>query len=207
MAKNFLLEFIMKNATVIIWILLSLFCTDAGISAELPISEATAECIDCHSSFQPGIVHDWQNSRHARMTPKEAMAVEGVARKVSSTTVPENLQTVVVGCAECHTLRPEAHADTFEHNGFDVHVVVSPDDCQTCHVTERKQYSKNIMAHAYGNLADNKNRPMMIPEQSPVIIVTAPSWSSAGMKPVIRKPPVNWNFPLLKAGPIRAWGA
>jgi hypothetical protein len=96
------------------------------------------------------LVNDWQNSRHAKITPKEAIAVEGVARKVSSTTVPENLQNVVVGCAECHTLRPKAHADTFDHNGYDVHVVVSPDDCQTCHVTERQQYSQNIMAHAYG---------------------------------------------------------
>jgi hypothetical protein len=146
----------MKNTAVIIWILIGFVSAGAGISAEIPISEATAECIDCHSSHQPGVVNDWQNSRHARMTPKEAMTVEGVARKVSSTTVPENLQTVVVGCAECHTLRPEAHADTFEHNGYDVHVVVSPDDCQTCHATERQQYSKNIMAHAYANLADNK---------------------------------------------------
>lgn len=146
----------MKIAAVIIWIFISFISAAAGISAEVPISEATAECIDCHSSFQPGVVHDWQNSRHSQITPKEAMTVEGVARKVSSTTVPENFQNVVVGCAECHTLRPKAHADTFEHNSYDVHVVVSPDDCQTCHETERRQYSQNIMAHAYGNLADNK---------------------------------------------------
>ena len=123
---------------------------------EVPLSEASAECIDCHSSFQPGIVNDWQNSRHAKITPKSAMAVEGVARKVSSKSVPESLQNVAVGCAECHTRRPKAHADTFDHNGYEIHVVVSPDDCQTCHTTERKQYAKNIMAHAYGNLADNK---------------------------------------------------
>ena len=123
---------------------------------EVPLSEASAECIDCHSSFQPGIVNDWQNSRHAKITPKSAMAAEGVARKVSSKSVPESLQNVAVGCAECHTRRPKAHADTFDHNGYEIHVVVSPDDCQTCHTTERKQYAKNIMAHAYGNLADNK---------------------------------------------------
>jgi hypothetical protein len=146
----------MNNTAVIICIFISFFSAATGISAEVPISEATTECIDCHSSFQPGIVDDWQNSRHAKITPKEAMAAEGVARKVSSAAVPENLQTVVVGCAECHTLRPKAHADTFDHNGYDIHVVVSPDDCQTCHATERQQYSKNIMAHAYGNLADNK---------------------------------------------------
>jgi hypothetical protein len=146
----------MKKWAVIILIFTCFVCAGTAMSAEVPISEASAECIDCHSSFRPGIVNDWQNSRHARITPKSAMAVEGVARKVSNNAVPESLQNVVVGCAECHTLRPKAHADTFEHNGYDVHVVVSPDDCKTCHATERKQYSKNIMAHAYGNLANNK---------------------------------------------------
>jgi hypothetical protein len=145
----------MKNVALIILILIVFSGAGIATSAEIPISEATTECIDCHSSFQPGIVNDWRNSRHAQITPKIAMAVEGVARKVSSKAVSENLQNVAVGCAECHMLRPKAHADTFEHNGYDVHVVVSPDDCQTCHATERKQYAKNIMAHAYGNLADN----------------------------------------------------
>ena len=150
----------MKTTAMIIWIFIGVISAGAGISAEVPISDATSECIDCHSSFQPGIVNDWQNSRHAKITPKEAMAVEGVARKVSSTTVPENLSNVVVGCAECHTQRPKAHADTFDHNGYDVHVVVSPNDCETCHATERQQYSQNIMAHAYGNLAHNKRHQM-----------------------------------------------
>jgi hydroxylamine dehydrogenase len=156
MATGLLQELIMKNAAVIIWVLVCSFSAGTAIPAELAISEATAECIDCHSSIHPGIVSGWQKSRHAKIPPREAMAVEGVARKVSSKTVPENLQNVVVGCAECHTQRPKAHADTFEHNGYDVHVVVSPDDCQTCHATERLQFSKNIMAYAYGNLADNK---------------------------------------------------
>ena len=146
----------MKKRILVIWVLVIFSFAGTAASAETPISEATAECIDCHSSFQPGIVSDWRNSRHAKITPKSAMAVEGVARKVSSKSVPEGLQNVAVGCAECHTLRPKAHADTFEHNGYEVHVVVSPDDCQTCHPTERQQYAKNIMAHAYGNLADNK---------------------------------------------------
>ena len=146
----------MKIGVMTISILIGLFAAGTTPAAEVAISEATSECIDCHASIHPGIVEDWQNSRHAVITPQKAMAVEGVARKVSSTSVPEELQNVVVGCAECHTLRPKAHADTFDHNGYDIHVVVSPDDCQTCHMTERKQYAKNIMAHAYGNLADNK---------------------------------------------------
>jgi hypothetical protein len=122
---------------------------------ELPISDATSECLDCHAIIHPGIVSGWQKSRHARITPKQAMAVEGLARKVSSQSVAEPLSGVVVGCAECHLLRPDAHADSYEHNGYTVHNVVSPDDCATCHPTEAGQYSRNIMSHAYGNLENN----------------------------------------------------
>jgi hypothetical protein len=65
------------------------------------------------------------------------------------------LKGVAVGCAECHLLRPDAHADTFYHNGYDVHVVVSPDDCKTCHAQEADQYARNLMSHARKNLAGN----------------------------------------------------
>ncbi|CAB1081420.1 Hydroxylamine oxidoreductase (Fragment) [Olavius algarvensis Delta 1 endosymbiont] len=126
-----------------------------GPAVEIPVSEATAECLDCHASTHPGIVKDWQNSRHAMITTKQALATEGLALKVSSRTIPEDLQTSSVGCAECHTLRPEAHADTFEHNGYDIHIVVSPDDCATCHSVEAEQYSKNLMANAFKNLDAN----------------------------------------------------
>ena len=123
---------------------------------DLPISEATAECIDCHTIFQPGIVEDWQQSRHARITPKQAMQADALALKVSSKTIPDDLKETVVGCAECHMLRPESHKDTFDHNGYDIHIVVSPNDCRTCHAVEAEQYSHNLMAHAYNNLAGNK---------------------------------------------------
>jgi hypothetical protein len=140
-----------------LFICLGIFFLQASISfsAEIPISEASSECIDCHASVHPGIVKDWQNSRHAEITPKEAMAVDGPARKVSSEKVPDSLKGTAVGCAECHMLRPGAHADTFEHNGYEIHVVVSPGDCATCHSEEAQQYSKNLMANAYDNLAEN----------------------------------------------------
>ena len=137
--------------TTVLWTLMagSSWCQD------VPVSEATQECLDCHTIFHPGIVEGWRSSRHAAVTPRQAMAVEGPARKVSSPAVPEPLSASVVGCAECHTLRPSAHADTFEHNGYNIHVVLSPEDCRTCHAQEAEQYSGNIMAHAYSNLADN----------------------------------------------------
>lgn len=120
-----------------------------------PVSKATQECLDCHAVYHPGIVKSWRSSRHHAVTVKAAMAVEGLALKVSSPKVPEALLETAVGCAECHTLRAEAHADTFEHNGHQVHVAVSPDDCAVCHGVEREQYSKNIMSMAEKNLSQN----------------------------------------------------
>ena len=146
----------MKNALLALLVGIFVLIAINGQGAEVQVSEATAECIECHASIHPGIVEGWQKSRHATVTPGQAMAVEGLARKVSSKTVPDSLQNSVVGCAECHLLRPEAHADTFEHNGYDVHVVVSPKDCATCHSTEAEQYTQNVMSHAYGNLENNK---------------------------------------------------
>lgn len=145
----------MKIAGILLCLGIVLLQNAIVSGADVPISEASAECIDCHASIHPGIVHDWKNSRHAKITPRDAMAVDGLARKVSSEKVPENLKNSAVGCAECHMVSPETHADTFEHNGYDIHVVVSPADCSTCHVQETEQYSRNIMAHAYDNLAEN----------------------------------------------------
>lgn len=133
-----------------------LLFTVCATGAGVPISDPTAECIDCHSSIHPGIIKDWQESRHAKTTPKDAMGVEDPARKVSSKTVPEAVKNFAVGCAECHMQRPGEHADTFDHNGYNIHVVVSPDDCRLCHSDEAEQYSGNLMSHAYNNLAENQ---------------------------------------------------
>jgi hypothetical protein len=146
----------MKRAFFIVWLVVFVFVAGSGFCADAPVSDATSECIDCHAMIHPGIVADWKNSRHAAVTPQKAMAVDGPARKLSTQSVPEKLQPVVVGCAECHTLRPKAHADTFDHNGYDLHVVVSPKDCATCHAQEAEQYSKNLMSYAYYNLSGNK---------------------------------------------------
>lgn len=141
---------------IALYLVLVVLLTGSAFGAGVPISDATAECIDCHSSIHPGIIKDWQESRHAKTTPTDAMAVDGLARKVSSKTVPEAVRNFAVGCAECHMQRPNAHADTFEHNGYDIHVVVSPNDCSLCHAEEAAQYSKNLMSHAYKNLAQNQ---------------------------------------------------
>ena len=91
----------------------------------------------------------------ARVTPRAAKSMILKKRRVSFESVPPRLSSVVVGCAECHTMNPGKHGDTFEHNGYQIHVVVTPEDCATCHPVEVQQYSKNIMANAYGNLQNN----------------------------------------------------
>ena len=125
------------------------------LSGEAPMSSATEECIACHGEAHPGIVADWKTSRHAMTTVGEALKKPELERRVSGKDIPENLLGTSVGCAECHTIRPGSHADTFEHEGYQVHVVVSPDDCRTCHPIEAEEYQQNIMSQAYGNLASN----------------------------------------------------
>jgi len=123
--------------------------------ASLSVSDATEACLTCHTSIHPGMVADWRKSLHAQGTPEEALKKDQKSRRVSAAEIPEDLFKTAVGCAECHTLNSEKHKDTFEHNGFTVHVIVTPEDCSTCHPTEVKQYAKNLMSHAYVNLADN----------------------------------------------------
>jgi hypothetical protein len=122
---------------------------------EAALSSATEECLDCHRALHPGLVASWEKSRHSRTTPAAALVKASISRRVSSDSIDKSLQDVVVGCYECHSLRVDQHADSFEHNGYRINVIVSPKDCATCHSVEADQYSKNIMSHAYGNLVDN----------------------------------------------------
>jgi hypothetical protein len=123
--------------------------------AQAPLSTATQECIACHVSASPGMVGDWQASRHAGVSPAEALKKVRLERRVSAEKIPEPLLERVVGCAECHTLNPDSHPDSFEHNGHRVHVVVTPRDCAVCHPDEARQYGDNLMSHAHANLVKN----------------------------------------------------
>jgi len=119
------------------------------------ISDATQSCIDCQESIHPGIVQDWLNSRHAKMTPAEALNKSKLERRISNESVPADLSNTVVGCFECHGLNTEQHQDSFEHFDYKINVVVSPNDCKTCHAVEVEQYSTSTKAHAIGNLTQN----------------------------------------------------
>ena len=118
-------------------------------------SEDTQACLDCHGEVHPGIVADWEVSRHARTRPLDSLAKPSLERRLSAPFLRGTLRDRTVGCAECHTMNAEQHEDTFEHNGYEIHVVVSPGDCATCHPVEREQYEGNLMSRAHGNLMDN----------------------------------------------------
>ncbi|MBI1854090.1 MAG: hydroxylamine oxidase [Planctomycetes bacterium] len=120
-----------------------------------PISKQSQACIECHEQVTPGIVADWRTSRHSRITPEAAAKKPALERRISSTDVPESLRSVAVGCFECHGLNPAAHKDNFKHEIYQINVIVSPNDCKTCHATEVEQYGTSKKAHARGNLAGN----------------------------------------------------
>jgi len=119
------------------------------------ISKETQTCLSCHSIVTPGIVADWEKSRHSTISPEEAIKKPSLERRVSSKNIPDHFKSNVVGCYECHSLNPDTHKDTFNHNGFKIHVVVTPKDCATCHSQEVLEYSKNIMSNAHNNLLKN----------------------------------------------------
>ncbi|MFP3869575.1 MAG: multiheme c-type cytochrome [Syntrophobacteria bacterium] len=119
------------------------------------LSGASAGCMDCHASIGAGMVAAWQKSRHALFSPAEALKKPELQRRISAERVPAELAQSTVGCAECHTLNAETHGDTFEHNGYQVHITVTPRDCATCHPVEVEQFGRNLMSHAYANLQEN----------------------------------------------------
>jgi len=120
-----------------------------------PLSSQTRACLGCHSRYTPGIVADWQTSRHSRTVPQQALLKPAFERRISVEKLPETLSQVAVGCFECHSQNPAAHKDNFNHFGLKINVVVSPDDCSTCHPTERGQFSESKKAHAIKNLMSN----------------------------------------------------
>ena len=124
-------------------------------NAKPKISSETQECLDCHESVTPGIVADWRTSRHSSISFEQAVQKPELEKRVSSIEVADNLRDVVVGCYECHGLNADKHKDNFEHFGYKINVIVSPNDCSTCHIQEFTEYSHSKKASAENNLRKN----------------------------------------------------
>ncbi len=141
-------------------VFLSVFLSGQVVAAG--VSEDTEACIACHSMMTPGIVADWKKSRHYSVSPAEGLEKKMIERRISAKTVTKELAGNVVGCAECHMMNADKHSDSFEHNGFTIHTVVSPPDCAVCHPTEVSEFADNLMAEAYANLMHNPTYEHMI---------------------------------------------
>jgi hypothetical protein len=146
------------SAVLFLTFVLSLPLSAAERKPDVPppkVSPETEACLGCHSVYTPGIVQDWMSSRHAKITPADARRKPENERRVSAASVPDTLAGHAVGCYECHSLNAKAHKDNFEHMGFRINVVVSPEDCRTCHPDEVTQYHGSKKAYAYRNLMQN----------------------------------------------------
>ena len=142
--------------TVIIVIGMFLLAAPAALGQVTEnLSDETKSCLACHRNMTPNIYENWSRSRMSRITPAQAKEKPELERRVSYKELPEKYQNVVVGCAECHNMRPDQHKDTFDHQGARVHTVVTPADCAVCHPFEREQFSRNLMSEAHGNLENN----------------------------------------------------
>jgi hydroxylamine dehydrogenase len=127
----------------------------SAVANGVTVSEETETCLECHATLHPGIVQEWMKSRHAKVTPAEGLKREKLKRRISVEQVSDKVANVSVGCAECHTMNAKKHKDTFEHADYQVHIVVTPEDCATCHSVEVAQYGKNVMSYARTNLVEN----------------------------------------------------
>jgi hydroxylamine dehydrogenase len=142
---------------------LYLLCVGPLIAAEkadegqpdVQSSPATKTCLACHEQITPGIVADWRTSRHSRVMPADAVKKSALEKRVSAENIPAELQNQVVGCYECHSLNAANHRDNFEHMGRKINVVVSPNDCRTCHPAEVQQFSGSKKQYAHKILTDN----------------------------------------------------
>ncbi len=138
------------------------FITMSAVAGAAGLSADTEGCIGCHAMVTPGIVADWQAGRHSATSPAEGRQQDRSNRRISADQVPPGLADTAVGCAECHMMNADQHPDSFEHNGYTIHTVVSPSDCAVCHPTEVAEFADNLMAEAYANLMHNPTYAHMI---------------------------------------------
>lgn len=84
------------------------------------LSDSSRSCVECHESDMPGLVREWRYSRHYGAN---------------------------VGCHDCHAAEPD-DPDAFEHNDYNIAVIVSPKDCARCHADEAEEFQKSHHADA-----------------------------------------------------------
>ncbi|RMF91365.1 MAG: hydroxylamine oxidoreductase [Nitrospinota bacterium] len=105
-----------KLVILFIWVVISLYLTGTAVAAETPITP----CINCHETITPGIIKQWQESKHSK---------------------------VGVKCYVCHQAKA-GDPSGYDHNGFLITAVPSPRYCESCHAKEVEQNANS--KHAWG---------------------------------------------------------
>ncbi len=86
------------------------------------------KCVTCHKEESPGLYRQWYDSKHAEHN---------------------------VTCLECHTAK-STEPDAFEHEGFTIATLVSPNDCARCHEKIADEVGGSYHATA-GEILDSKD--------------------------------------------------
>ncbi len=84
------------------------------------VTSENKDCVDCHLVKSPGIVGQWQESKHSKSG---------------------------IGCVQCHEAA-EDDIDAYEHEGVVIATIVSPRDCSNCHEKEYKEFQDSHHADA-----------------------------------------------------------
>ena len=109
---------------IVLLLLTSAILAEQGYrSVPSTLTAESAACVECHESEVPAMVKEWRYSKHYGAN---------------------------VGCYECHGADP-TDKDAFEHNGFNIAIIVSPKDCSKCHETEYTEFQHSHHAEA-GNI-------------------------------------------------------
>lgn len=86
-------------------------------------------CIPCHSQQNPALTEEWRLSAHGQHG---------------------------INCYDCHRAQP-GNPGAFDHNGFEISVIVSPLDCGRCHQKEVEEQKGSHHAKAGQILASLDN--------------------------------------------------
>ena len=110
-----------------------------AIKIERGLTQIEQECIECHSKQEPGKVHDWESSLHARAN---------------------------VTCFDCHqALSTDKDArdcpGTEKYADVKISPVVTPGDCSRCHPREAEQFAKSKHARTWEIMAGEIQDPWL----------------------------------------------
>jgi organic hydroperoxide reductase OsmC/OhrA len=113
----------MKKLLVLLVVLSAAAFALPALAAEMaPIDP----CVNCHETITPGIIKQWQDSKHSK---------------------------VGVKCYVCHEAK-KGDPSGYNHNGFNVTAIPSPKYCEGCHSQEVAEYqnSKHAWTAFFGPL-------------------------------------------------------